>query len=362
VIRGRDRRARARAHELRLEREWRNDAALTRLDLGVRARASDFRNPITAVIPVGSVRFADGVPALPDPGLPPAGDAGSNAVDQIEPGLSLQHQRRGGLALSASVRRTRLEQTRRQPGGEAQATADSEWLYSASVVLPVSPTWTAFAATTRGIEESGAAPQNAANRFEILPPALSRQSELGVKWQGESLALIATAFDLTRPNAGFGADGRFGYVGTVRHRGLEASLAGKVGEAWTVVLGALAMRPRIEGEPVDAGRLGDRPVGRSARIAVANLNYQRPGSAWSVDATWSYNGPRPADPLSLSETPGFSNTALGARFRFDWAGQPAVVRLRIGNITDKDAWFAGGSGLQLYTAPRRVDLALTVGG
>jgi iron complex outermembrane receptor protein len=362
VIRGRGRRALARAHELRAEREWRGVNALTRLDVGVRARASDFVNPVTAVIPVGPVRFPDGIPVLPDPGLPPAADGGANAVDQIEPGFSLQHRRRSGVALSTSLRRTRLEQTNRPSGGNAVTSTDEQWLYTASAVLPLSPAWTAFAATTRGIEESGAAPLNAANRFEILPPALSRQSEVGVKWQGEGLALIATAFDLSRSNAGFDAAQRFGYVGTVRHRGLEVSLAGKVDDAWTVVLGALAMRPRIEGEPVDAGRLGDRPVGRSARIAVANLNYQHPGAAWSYDVTWNYNGPRPADPLSRTETPGFSNAAVGARLRFDWAGQPAVVRLRIGNVTDKDAWFAGGSGLQLYTAPRRVDLSLTVGG
>lgn len=361
VIRGRDRRAIARAHEVRLEQEWRGDKALTRLDIGVRARRSDFTNPRVDVIAVGPIQFPDDVPALPDPGRLAPADAGGNAVDQTEPGVSLQHQRRGGLGLAAGLRRARLEQAIRTPGQPNARNADSTWLYNASAVLPLGADWTAFVATTRGIEEAGAAPLNAPNRFEILPPALSRQTELGVKWQADALTVIGTAFDLSRPNAGFADDGRYGYVGTVRHRGIEASVAGKVGAAWTVVVGALAMRPRIEGEPVEAGRLGDRPIGRSARLGVASLNYQHPGSPWSFDTTFNYSGPRPADPLSLTETPGFSNFSLGARYRFDWSGQPAFLRLRVGNVSDKDTWFALGSGLQVYTAPRRVDLALTVG-
>jgi hypothetical protein len=37
-----------------------------------------------------------------------------------------------------------------------------------------------------GIEEAGVAPQHAANAFEVLPPALARQSELGMKWQPDA--------------------------------------------------------------------------------------------------------------------------------------------------------------------------------
>lgn len=107
--------------------------------------------------------------------------------------------------------------------------------------------------------------------------------------------------------------------------------------------------------------LGERPVGRSARIALASLNHQPVGSPWSFDATVNYSGPRPADALNRIETAGFTSLALGTRYRFTLGDAPALLRLRIGNVTDKDTWFAGSSGLQAYTAPRRVDLLLTVG-
>jgi iron complex outermembrane receptor protein len=362
VIRGRDRRAISWAHEAKLERDWRSDDALTVLDLGLRSRRSDFRNPALERLEVGRIRFADGIPQLDEPGPLTPSDAGEDRVRQREAGFSLRHERRSGWAFGLGLRRSQLEQRNRAAGEEETEGEESTWLYNASVVVPLGAEWTAFAATTRGIEESGAAPLNATNRFEVLPAALSRQLELGAKWQvTENLSLITTAFELERPNTGFLPDGRFDYIGEVRHRGLEASLAGRIGETWSVVLGALSMQPRISGPDVDAGRLGERPVGRSARIAVASLNHQPVGSPWSFDATLNYNGPRPADALNRIETAGFTSLALGTRYRFKLGDAPSLLRLRIGNVTDKDAWFAGSSGLQAYTAPRRFDLLLTVG-
>ena len=361
VIRGRDRRAVSWAHEAKLERDWRSDDALTSLELGLRARRSDFRNPAIERLELGRVAFDD-IPQLPGPGRLARRDAGEDRVRQREAGVSLRHERRSGWAFGLGLRRTRLDQFKRAAGQDASRREESTWLYNASAVMPIGTAWTAFAATTRGIEESGAAPLNATNRFEVLPAALSKQVEFGAKWQiSENLALINTAFQLERPNTGFLADGRFGNVGEVRHRGLETSLAGRIGERWNVVVGALAMQPRISGGDVDAGGLGERPVGRSPRIALASLNYQPAGSAWSFDATLNYGGPRPADALTRAETAGFTTVALGSRFRF-WLGDaPALLRLRIVNATDKDTWFAGSSGLQAYTAPRRVDLLLSVG-
>ena len=134
------------------------------------------------------------------------------------------------------------------------------------------------------------------------------------------------------------------------------------GERLTVVAGITRMRMRLRGELVDDGSIGKRPVGRSAQQALLSLNYRLPGiSGLSIDVDANYYGPQYADALNRFETPGYALLNLGARYKFDWDGTPAALRLRVYNATNKYAWSAGTSGIQTYEPERRVMLSLTLG-
>ena len=83
------------------------------------------------------------------------------------------------------------------------------------------------------------APANTVNRGYILPAAISRQSELGLRFPiSGGPTLIAWLFDLSKPLLGIDARGAFGFLGTVRHRGAELSVAGPLTPRLSVVVEA----------------------------------------------------------------------------------------------------------------------------
>ncbi|WP_439468055.1 hypothetical protein [Blastomonas fulva] len=77
-----------------------------------------------------------------------------------------------------------------------------------------------YAATTRGLEESGTAPSFAANANLSLPALRTRQVEAGVRWTlTKDVKLIAGLFDVRRPYFELDADNVFRVLGEVKHRG-----------------------------------------------------------------------------------------------------------------------------------------------
>lgn len=349
-------------HEAIASYDWTGERKRHELTLLARLRQSTYRDPRVDYLLIGPVSLFDGVAPVAEPGATSTPHS-TAAIDQYEFGLGWQYLHRNGLALNFGARRTAIDQTAHPVSGPAHSRSSLAWLYNGAVVVPIGQGLTAFAATTRGIEEGGTAPENAVNRFEVLAPILARQNELGFKWQARpDLALLAMAFEIEKPSPGFDDATVYRYLTDVSHRGIELSLAGNVGEHLRLVAGVIQMRLRLRGERVDDGSIGKRPVGRSSQQALLSLNYRLPRMpALSVDADANYYGPRPADALNRFETPGYALLHLGARYKFDWRGTPAALRLRVYNATNKYAWVAGTSGIQTYEPERRVMLSLTLG-
>lgn len=357
-----DRSIDSRALESVARRDWTSEQQRHELTVLARSRRSDYRNPRTASVDIGDASLWGDVQQLPPPDNEPGRQSGTH-VEQREWGLAWRYQRRSGFATDIGFRRVAIDEMAAQANGVRTMHGSGAWLYNGSVVAPLSPRLTAFASTTRGIEEAGSAPENASNRFQVLPPILARQTELGMKWQPAStLSLIGTLFEIEKPEPGFDAGDAYRLLDDVQHRGVEVSLAGDIADGLHVVTGATWMRMRLHGERVDAGEIGDQPVGRSSKLALASLDYAPPQwRGFSIDADATYYGPRFIDDRNRYQTPGYTLLNLGARYRFAWSGVPAVLRLRIYNATDKYAWTAGGSGIQSYEPERRVMLSLALG-
>jgi iron complex outermembrane receptor protein len=122
------------------------------------------------------------------------------------------------------------------------------------------------------------------------------------------------------------------------------------------------MRAKLTGEAVEAGRIGDRPLGRCERLLLGSAEYRPWGaSAWSLDADATYSGPRPADSKATYSTPGYTLLNAGVRFRFTLGTTAALLRLRVYNLSNSYGWHVDSSGMQSYEPSRRVMLSLTVG-
>ena len=190
-----------------------------------------------------------------------------------------------------------------------------------------------YAGHTRGLEESGVAPSDVANRNQALPAIRTRQTDAGLRWTLGPMKLVAGVFDVRKPY--FTTDERnvFTTLGDVQHRGIEMSLSGKPVPALSVVAGAVLMRPRVTGAPVREGRIGDRPVGQTDRLLRADLDY-RPSQLpqWSFDLATTYTGDRVSSRDNRAEVPAYTLVDLGARYRFEIGRSKATLRLQVANV------------------------------
>jgi iron complex outermembrane receptor protein len=233
-------------------------------------------------------------------------------------------------------------------------------LYNVSAIISFTDRTAVFGSWVTGLEESGVAPTSAINRDDVLPPVEAEQFELGVRYAiTPALTFIGALFDVSKPTNGFRADNSFGLVGEVRHRGVEASIAGQLNAKTSVVLGAVTFRPEVTGPLVDAGIVGSRAAGISHLIINANLEH-RLRDSWSVDAGFSYLGDRWANTANTFKTPAVTTMSLGARSRFVLRGRPAEFRVLASNLTGAESYSATPTGLLSPIAPRTVRAMLTV--
>lgn len=330
------------------------------LGFGIRNRDSYSR---TAT----GTRYNLGVVDLENPafGAEPAfSDNGARTIDKVDQltGSANYSALIGGkIELKGGLHLTRYEKEVSPPGGLSEGRTESNWLYNLSGIYLLDPKTTFFASYVKGLEEAGVAPSNAANRGEILPPVIAEQYELGFRRKlGSGLTLIGALFDISKPTPGLRGDGQFTFVGEVRHRGAELSLNGRVGKSTSIVAGAVAMKPRISGELVESGSVGEKPAGVPPLVAFLSLDQRLPVEGLSMDGRISHSAKRPANTLNTLNTPAITSVDLGGRYMFNLGENPAVFRLTLVNLFNERDWVAGSSGTMNPTTPRFVRTSLTI--
>jgi len=242
------------------------------------------------------------------------------------------------LELRGGIHRTHYTKTVVAANGVISKRPDNTWFYNASAVFAAGNALTVFANTVKGVEESGIAPQNAVNRSEVLPPVVTKEYEVGTRWAvTPRLSLTVAGFDVTKLTNGLKPDGIFAIVGEANHRGVEVSLSGELIPGTSVVIGAMAMKPRLSGQLVSAGLVGRKPAAVSSTVGIASIDHRlswAPG--WSVDSRVSWQGPREVNVANTLEAKGFALLSAGGRYAFDWKGHSMLLRFAVSNLfTDR---------------------------
>lgn len=313
-------------------------------------------DPGTAFV-LGRYDDLDHPPELPRPAVSLDPRRLRDDVRQWTAGLGYRLSMGERAEIRADIQQVEYRKRARALDGSVTREVSRPLLYGGALSVAITPALTGFASFARGLEESGVVPANAVNRGEVLPAAISRQAELGLKYPIRGgPTIIAGLFDISKPLLGVDA-GAFGFVGTVQHRGAELSLAGPLTPRLSAVVGATFLDARTSGDLT--GR-GARPIGKPAILALANATWRLPGAAGlTLDAGVTFRSERYADRANLVSLPAFATFNLGLRQRLTIDGQPLTLRARVTNLTNRFAWNAGNSGLLSPIAPRVVTLTLT---
>jgi iron complex outermembrane receptor protein len=344
--------------EARLSRVFATGALNHMLSGSVRARRSEVDLVTTMNVPLGRLTLRTN----PAPSVEPlwAGARGKDVVEQVTASAGYGLVWADKLQVRLGAHRTRYDKDVLTVSGVRTQGVNEATLYNASAIWSFTPRTAVFGSWVTGLEESGVAPNTATNAFDVLPPVEAEQFELGLRQAVTSdLTFIGAVFDVSKPTPGFRADGSYGLVGQVRHRGVEGSLAGRIGEGTNVVLGAVYFDPRVSGPLVDAGIVGDTSSGISNLVLNGSVEQQL-SAGWSVDAQFTYWGERWADTANTFKTPAVPQLSIGARRRFEIAGRPAQFRALASNVTNANGYWASSSGILWPVGERTVRAMLTM--
>ena len=274
--------------------------------------------------------------------------------------------------LSRPVARRRRVQRRRPEGPLSQdhhrrptkrtiVTRAEPWLWNGTLAVNLFKGLVAYAGYTKGLEDSGVAPEIAVNRSEAPPALLTSQRDIGLRYAFGPMRLRRRR--LRRSQALFQPRPR-SRLHAARHRPSSRSRNLARGRA-----GQGPQRRRRRGADEAAGqrrrgRLGpDRAKCRSARPNAPprpNLDYRLPLASGPFGeprhpAPRQARGKRRQSADSAWPDPGQSRRPLPFR---DLAKLPATLRLQVSNLFDDYAWNVTGSGGFRRVFPRRANAHL----
>jgi iron complex outermembrane recepter protein len=250
------------------------------------------------------------------------------------------------LDFAAGLEPVRYERTISEPAATPLAVHETPLLYYLSAGMPLTARTTAYAALTRGLEDSGLAPASATNRGQLLPASRTSQEEVGIRYTNGATTVVAGLFEVRKPYYNIGSDGVYTWLGTESHPGLELSLNAEPVRGLTLVVGAVFMSPEVAVASGVSG-VGTAPVNQPRSFLQLAGDYQLP--VWrrgSIDVTVTRQAAVPVRLDDGAYNPAQTLVNVGGRYRFDIAGHPATLRVQIQNVTNQRVWsvsdYSGG--------------------
>ncbi|MGF6754461.1 TonB-dependent siderophore receptor [Paraburkholderia sp. GAS42] len=231
---------------------------------------------------------------------------------------------------------------------------------SASLVYKLTPRTSVYASYIEGLESAGSAPATASNAYQVLPAAVSKQEEIGVRhrFSNDSLASIAL-FQIRQPAASTDANNIYALNGTGRYRGLEFSYQGDITGDLSIVTTAMWLNARLV-DSTDATTLGKRPENTPRYTGSIFLNYRIPHvTGLSFNGGAYFVGSRPINDANQATIPGYTLFSAGARYATQIFGKGATFQLNVENAFNKHYWASAGSSQLGIGLERTVSLTST---
>lgn len=330
--------------ELRLGYTRPDGPRLHQFLLSLRGRAGDRRFDGSDFIDLGPTTI-NGPVTAPRPDFRFT-EQQQDQVRQWTVGLAYLGQWESVGEISLGVLRTDYRKRIGLPDRPPVTTNASPFLFNINAAVEITPRLVAYGGYVTGLEESGVAPDNAANRNEALPAIQTRQYDAGLRYAvTDTVSLIAGVFDIRKPYFNLDEANRFTLLGDVVNQGIEASIAGAVTPQLSIVAGAVLLRPRVTGEGVALGRVGPRPVGAVGQRFEFNADWQT--GLWdglSFDISVSWQSDQIATRNNAVVIPARTLVDIGSRYSFRIGDNPATLRVAITNLLDVQGFALQGAG------------------
>ena len=237
---------------------------------------------------------------------------------------------------------------------------------SGGILFKATDALSLYANYLEGLSQGKVAPSTSVNEDEIFPPFISRQVEVGAKYDAGAFAVTAAVFRIKQPAYETNGTSRvFGPNGKRQNDGVELSLFGEPLKGLRLLGGVMY----IDSELTHTTN-GTFDGNRAPATPKYNVNL---GAEWDVPRLEGltlttrgiYSSSQYLDQANAKEIDAWNRIDVGARYAFKVDDKHITLRANVENVADKRYWSSAGAsddsepGLTLST-PRTYLLSATV--
>ncbi|QHF03477.1 TonB-dependent siderophore receptor [Pseudomonas asturiensis] len=238
---------------------------------------------------------------------------------------------------------------------------------SGGILYKVTDELSVYANYMEGLSQGKIAPSTSINEDEIFPPFVSRQVEVGAKYDLGAFAFTGSVFRIKQPAYETNAASRvFGPNGKRENTGVELTLFGEPLKGFRLLGGVMV----IDSELTNTTN-GTFDGNSAPATPKYNVNL---GAEWDVPTVQGltltgrgiYTSSQYLDQANSKEIDSSERFDVGARYAFKVDQKVITLRANVENVLDKRYWSSAGAsddsepGLTLAT-PRTYLLSATIG-
>ncbi|MGV2905183.1 TonB-dependent siderophore receptor [Achromobacter sp. AGC25] len=266
------------------------------------------------------------------------------------------------IQVIAGVRHQRIESTNFDAATGRTASEYEKSAVTPAFALTVRPTQqlSLYGNYIEGLSQGGTAPEGAINAGQMFPPEISKQFEVGGKYDFGNFFTTLSAFQIEKPSSYLDpVSRRYVSNGQQRNRGLEFLVQGDAAPG-VRLLGGVAYTD---------GRLTRTEGGvNNGNVAPAVPRFQFNAAAeWdtpflpglTLTARMLRTSQQYVDVGNTQQIPGWTRFDVGARYAFKANGTPMVVRATVENVFNKDYWQSAAREGLTVGAPLTVLLSVS---
>lgn len=221
-----------------------------------------------------------------------------------------------------------------------------------------------YANHIESLASSTAAPSTASNAGQLFSPYVSKQNEIGAKYDGGNIG-GGIAYFVTRKPSGLldTTTNVYSVGGEDKHQGVELTAFGEPVRGLKVLGGVTFLDARQESTAGGATN-GKKVIGVPNAQANVGVEWAVPGvRGLAVDTQLIATGKFYADSANTLRVPGWGRVDAGVRYTTEFMGRAVTLRGRINNVANRNYWASAGGysgyGYLVEGAPRTAVLSAT---
>lgn len=268
------------------------------------------------------------------------------------------------LLLTAGMRFQRVQQKGFNASGAVTDRYDEHALTPA-IALVIKP-WDApvslYANYIEGLSQGGSVSDaSAANFGEVFSPYKTKQYEVGVKWDNDTVLNTVSLFQIAKPSMTKNeATNTYKPDGEQRNRGIEWTIAGELNPGLRI-LGGVVYTDAVSTKTNGGLLNGKQAIGVPRWNSSLGLEWD---TIWNRNLTLSasamHSGSQWVDTQNTQKIPSWTRLDLGLRYSTKIASNKVTFRANVINATDKRYWSSVWNGSTSIGAPRSYRLSMQI--